>query len=156
MFFRFKKLQQKLTENIEHITLAEIGTPLIKRYPALIPAVVGGGFDMVKKGQPEGENIEELPYAIHFRYGVSEAPVYDMEFAFGITFIDEAETCLENESFERIKNALCYVVEKAEEEAKLFHPGMLFNGYKDRINLLNSCGFYMHLLVEILCTFCIK
>ena len=115
--FRFKKLQQKIIDTVEHVGLDSLGTPLIKRYPAIIPAFVAGSFNLLKQRQPEGEIIEELPHAIHFRHGISEAPVYDMEFAFAFNLDDDGS------SFEVVLEALRYVVEETEKEAKLFHPG---------------------------------
>ena len=45
----------------------------------------GCGFQVIKHANPEGKpQLEQLPYAIHFRYGLKYATVYDMEFAFPV------------------------------------------------------------------------
>ena len=110
-------LQQKITDTVEHVALDTLVAPLIKRYPAIIPAFVAGSFNLFKQREPEGEIKQELPHAIHFRYGISEAPVYDMEFAFAFNLEDDGS------SFEVVLEAMRYVVEETEKEAKLFHPG---------------------------------
>ena len=65
----------------------ELGSPLIGRYPFLVPAYLAAGFQVIKHANPEGKpQLEQLPYAIHFRYGLKYATVYDMEFAFPVDF----------------------------------------------------------------------
>ena len=67
----------------------ELGSPLIGRYPFLVPAYLAAGFKVIKSANPDDKpHLEELPYAIHFRYGLKYATVYDMEFAFPVNFND--------------------------------------------------------------------
>ena len=67
----------------------ELGSPLIGRYPFLAPAYLAAGFKIIKEANPDNKpQLEELTYAIHFRYGLKFATVYDMEFAFPVDFND--------------------------------------------------------------------
>lgn len=112
MFSRFEKLTQKFTDTLQHVILNEVGNPILERYPSLTPAIIGGGFQIVKRSYPPGTTYEPLPYAIHFRYGIGLAPVFDMEFGFPFNLYDDGS------SYEKISQALKYVVEEAERHAK--------------------------------------
>lgn len=91
----------------------ELGSPLIARYPFLTPAYLAAGFKAIKKENPPNEpKLETLPYAVHFRYGLKFAPVYDMEFAFPIT-LDDTE-----HGFDTFLNAIKFVITELEEASK--------------------------------------
>ena len=91
--------------------LDTVGSTAIERYPQLIPLIGASSLDIIRKNQEE-EVHEELPHAIHFRYGITLAPVYDMEFAFPLT-IDGDQN-----GFDTLVKAVKIVVEEAEKAAK--------------------------------------
>ena len=92
---------------------------MISRYPFLVPAYLAAGFKTIKAANPPGSpKLEELPYAIHFRYGLKYATVYDMEFAFPVS-IDRPD------GFKTFLDAIDIVVTESEEAAK---PGNFLVG----------------------------
>lgn len=110
------KILQKTTDTLQHIMLDTIGSTAIERYPQLIPMVGAQSLDIIKTGL-EDEIHEELPHAIHFRFGITLAPVYDMEFAFPITLDDDKN------GFDILLKAVKLVVEETEKAAKHPIPG---------------------------------
>ena len=84
---------QRVTDTVKEVTMRDVGSPALANPfvgPFLVPAILATGFKMTKEAQPP-DTLQELPFAIHFRYGVSLAPVYDMEFAFPITLYSKEE-----------------------------------------------------------------
>lgn len=109
--FRWNKLVQKVEDTAQHVMLNAIGSPLIERYPQFVPVLGSVSLDLLKQNIP-AQLDEELPYAIHYRYGISLAPVYDMEFAFPINLDDD-----EN-GFQLLIEAVQFVVKEAQKEAE--------------------------------------
>ena len=83
----------------------------MERYPQLIPLIGANSLDIIRRNQEE-EIHEELPHAIHFRYGITLAPVYDMEFAFPLTIDDDQN------GFDTLLKAVKIVVEETEKAAR--------------------------------------
>ena len=95
----------------------ELGSPIISRYPFLVPAYLAAGFKIIKSANPPDKpQLEQLPYAIHFRYGLKYATVYDMEFAFPVNFNDSEH------GFDIFLKAIDEVVKEIADAAK---PGEL-------------------------------
>jgi DNA-binding phage protein len=113
---RWDKLQLKVQDTVQSVFAGELGSPLIGRYPFLVPAYLAAGFKIIKHANPEGKpQLEQLPYAIHFRYGLKYATVYDMEFAFPVDFNRE-------DGFDVVLKAVDVVIKAIAEAAK---PGFL-------------------------------
>ena len=88
-YTRWDKLQLKIRDTVQSVFAGGLGSPLIGRYPFLAPAYLAAGFKIIKEANPDDKpQLKELPYAIHFRYGLKFATVYDMEFAFPVDFND--------------------------------------------------------------------
>ena len=104
-------MQQRTLETLQHIMLDTVGSSAIERYPQLIPVINAQSLNIVKTSLDE-EVHEELPHAVHFRYGITLAPVYDMEFAFPLTIDDDQN------GFDTLLTAVKIVVEEAEKAAK--------------------------------------
>ena len=100
-----------MTDSLQHVMLDTISTRYLEQYPQLIP-VFGANSIAIIKGGHEEEVHEEIPYAIHFRYGITLAPVYDMEFAFPLTLDDDQN------GFDTLLKAVKFVVEEAEKAAR--------------------------------------
>ena len=84
---RWKELQKKLTDTLLNAFAGELGSPLIAKYPFMTPAYLSQGFKVMKATHPPDKpKLEQLPYAIHFLYGLDFNPVNDMEFAFPVDF----------------------------------------------------------------------
>ena len=97
---------------MQSVFAGELGSPLIGRYPFLVPAYLAAGFNIIKSANPEGKpQLEQLPYAIHFRYGLKYATVYDMEFAFPVDFNKD-------DGFDVVLKAVDVVVKAISEAAK--------------------------------------
>ena len=92
--------------------LGTVGNPVLSRYHNLTPAFTATGFNFVKSANKEGTLYEPLPYAIHFCYGISLAPVYDMEFAFPFSLTGD------DHYFDTVLAAMHYVVDKSKEYAQ--------------------------------------
>ena len=75
-------MKQKISDTLQHKVLGEVVNPVMSRYHTLTPALIASGFNLVELANPPGTTLEPLPYAIHFRYGISLGPAYDMEFGF--------------------------------------------------------------------------
>ena len=75
-------MEKKLNETLQESAFGGVVNPILSRYPALTPAILSFGFKMTQDANPALPEKIPLPYAIHFRFGVSLATVYDMEFAF--------------------------------------------------------------------------
>lgn len=89
-----------------------LGSPLIARYPFLVPAYLSTGFKAIKGANPpEGPKLEQLPYAIHFLYGIKYTPANAMEFAFPVD-IDRPD------GFDILLKAIDIVVEAVADAAK--------------------------------------
>lgn len=83
--FRWEQLQKKLQDTVQNMIAGELGSPLIARYPFLVPAYLSAGFNVIKGANPADEpKLEQVPYAIHFLYGLKYTSAYDMEFAFPV------------------------------------------------------------------------
>jgi len=108
---RWDKVRQKLRDTTQHVLLNATGSPLMANYPQFVPVVGGISLDLLK-GNLSAQVHEELPYAVHFRYGVSIAPVYDMEFAFPLTLDDDEH------GFDKLFEAVQYVVDETQKAAE--------------------------------------
>ena len=113
-------MKQRIVESLEHVMVKDIGSPAIERYPLLIPVLGSKSLDIIKRDQKD-EIHEELPYAIHFRYGITLSPVYDMEFAFPLTIDDDQN------GFDTLLKAVKTVVEEVEQAARGGILGILIN-----------------------------
>ena len=105
------KLQQRISDTVQHIALDTVGSLTFERYPQLIPVIGANSLDIIRRNQEEKIH-EELPYAIHFRYGITLAPVYDMEFAFPLTIDDDQN------GFDTLLKAVKIVIEETERAAE--------------------------------------
>ena len=113
MQFRWDKLQLKVQDTVQSVFAGELGSPLIGRYPFLVPAYLAAGFKVIKAANPDDKpQLEQLPYAIHFRYGLKYATVYDMEFAFPVNFNDSEH------GFDAFLSAIHAVVDEIADAAK--------------------------------------
>ena len=92
--------------------MLDASSSAIERYPQLIPVIGSISLGIIRRNQEE-EIHEELPHAIHFRYGITLAPVYDiMEFAFPLTIDDDQN------GFDTLLKAVKIVVEEVEQAAR--------------------------------------
>ena len=105
---RWDQLKVKVQDTVQSMFAGELGSPLIGRYPFLVPAYLSTGFKMIKAA--DEPKLMELPYAIHFRYGLKYATVYDMEFAFPVS-IDKPD------GFKTFLDAIHFVVNELEKAA---------------------------------------
>lgn len=78
------KLKQKFADTVQHQILGDVVSPIIEKYPTLTPALMSSSLNIVKVANPPGISYEPMPYGIHFRYGITLGPAYDMEFGFPI------------------------------------------------------------------------
>ena len=86
------------------------GSPILERYPSLIPTMLSQSCKSVKETNPAGKVFQELPYAIHFQYAIDTTPARNMEFAFPFDINDKI-------SFQKVLQALKVVIELAEKDA---------------------------------------
>ena len=104
-------MQQRISDTLQHVML-DASSSAIERYPQLIPVIGSTSLGIIRRNQEE-EIHEELPHAIHFRYGITLAPVYDiMEFAFPLTIDDDQN------GFDTLLKAVKIVVEEVEQAAR--------------------------------------
>ena len=109
---RWNQLQKKLTDTVQNGFAGELGSPLIAKYPFMTPAYLSQGFKVVKATHPPDKpKLEQLPYAIHFMYGLDFNPVNDMEFAFPVDF-------KRPDGFDCFLQAIDVVVEELSKAAK--------------------------------------
>ena len=110
--FRWEQLQKKFQDTLSSMLAGEIGSPLIARYPFLVPAYLSAGFNVIKGSNPADEpKLEQVPYAIHFLYGIKYTTAYDMEFAFPVD-IDKPD------GFDVLLKAVHIVVDAVADAAK--------------------------------------
>ena len=107
-------METKLVDTISSAFAGELGSPLISRYPFLVPAYMTFAHKTIKATNPPGKNLEQLPYAIHFRYGLKYAAAYNMmEFAFPVNMNDP------DHGFDKLIEALDVVVKEVADAARL-------------------------------------
>lgn len=109
--FRWEQLQKKFQDTLQNMIAGELGSPLIARYPFLVPAYLSQGFKVIKGANPTEPKLEQLPYAIHFLYGLKYTTAYDMEFAFPVD-IDKPD------GFDVLLKAVHIAVEAVADAAK--------------------------------------
>ena len=109
---RWEKVQAKLVDTISSTFVGELGSPLISRYPFLVPAYMAFAHKTIKATNPPGKSLEQLPYAIYFHYGIDYSPAYDMEFAFPVNMNDP------DHGFDKLFKALDVVVNEVADAAR--------------------------------------
>ena len=112
---------QRVTDSVTHYAMRDIGSPALASAvgPMLVPAMLATGFKITKEAQPP-DTLQELPFAIHFRYGISLAPVYDMEFAFPIILYGNQTDVPKDVQLDGIKkllDAIQIVIEETQKSA---------------------------------------
>lgn len=100
-----------MVDTVSHIAMNSLGTPMISEYPSIIPCMNMTSFSIVKHTYPPGITRIELPYAIHYMYGLSYCPTRYMEFAFSFN-MDTGE------GFPNVLKAMKCVVEQTRKDAE--------------------------------------
>lgn len=103
-------MKQKIRGTMQRQISGSVANPIINRYKTLTPAIISNAVSFIKTENPPGTTYEPMTSAIHFHFGLSLGPFYDMEFGFPINLDN-----LDDEYFSKFMNAMRFVVDKSKE-----------------------------------------
>ena len=112
-FYRIEKLNQKVLDTISGVPVGKYANPKRLHLGLLTPAIFANAHDLVKKTNSPGETYEQIPFGIHYRFGINLEPVYVMEFGFPLNLKDDNDPLYKN-----LIEAMRYVVELSENYAR--------------------------------------
>lgn len=115
------KLKQRICDTMEHKALGGIVNPVIAKCSLLTPAIMGSSLKTIKEKNPPETTYEPMPFGIHFRYGITLGPVYDMEFGFPLCLeetTDPDNPYKDDETIDHLMEAMKYVVEESKKSSE--------------------------------------
>ncbi|XP_011410297.1 PREDICTED: uncharacterized protein LOC105316795 [Amphimedon queenslandica] len=107
---KIDRTKQKIRDTMQHQINGSVANPIIDRFKTLTPAIISNAVSFIKMENPPGTTYEPMTNAIHFHFGISLGPFYDMEFGFPINLDN-----LDDQYFSNFMTAMRFVVDKSKE-----------------------------------------